>query len=79
MSKNVDDCTEEELLAALAKRRAGGGFSDLSELEDELETLATNVKRVSLEASSNSIPSEEATPKPCPKCGKKTRVRRRSV
>ena len=77
--KTLDDLSDEELLDELARRRAGKHGTDVSAFEDRIEEFAEGVKQTLLDNEIATLPPEDGSAKPCPRCGRKVRVRRRGV
>lgn len=78
-NKNLDDFSIEELRRELARREAKTLGSDLTAIEDAIEDAAVNFKQATLDSRIEELGLESDVPKPCPRCGKPTRVRRRAV
>lgn len=65
----------KEFAKELARRRAArGGPSDLDAIESFSLDAQRELGQEALAATIESLPSEESTPKPCPKCGALVRV-----
>lgn len=72
----LDVASEEELAHELAKRRAARSVKNVTEMEDMLEqSQAKELQESLLLYVQSQSGSEDAEDKPCPKCGKKVRVR----
>lgn len=71
--------SDAELLKELARRRAGRGeLSDLSAIESTIEQDQQTLGREELALTFAALPPEDATSKPCPKCGVLVRVKVRN-
>lgn len=79
MSKTLKDFSIEELRRELAQRQSQGLGNDLTAIEENLEAAAQTFKQDALEARVAALEAESDGPKPCPRCGKFVRVRRRRV
>src|SRR6266508_2756507 len=76
--KRVEDCTDEELVAELARRRATHGPVDMSAMEETLDTAQLQDRRCMLDTYiAEQVATQDDQPKPCPRCGKPARVRAR--
>lgn len=75
----LEEASVEELRAELARRQAVASPVDLTAIEDEIDEDADDFKQRSLEARIEMLPPEDDTAKPCPKCGRKVRIRSRAV
>ena len=62
----------------LARRQAARGNLDLDAIESFSEGSQRDMGQETLQATVEALPPEDATPKPCPKCGKPIRVKARN-
>lgn len=62
--------SDSDLLAELARRRAGGGKLDLTAMELGVEQAKREVALASFAAMVAALPKEDGSPKSCPKCGR---------
>lgn len=77
--RNLDDVSVEELRAELARREARLLGADLTSMEEEIDAAAEDFKQKTLAARIDALPDEGTHAKPCPRCGRKVRVRRSRV
>src|SRR5262245_62114038 len=69
----------KELAKELARRRAArGGPADLDAIESFSLDAQRELSQEALVATIESLPPEDSTPKPCPKCGALVRVNARN-
>jgi hypothetical protein len=67
--------SDAELYAELVRRRMPKAVGPLEEVETVAEDMGHHAGEVMLAATIASLPPEDSTPKPCPKCGKPTPVK----
>jgi len=70
--------SDSDLLKELGRRRVARGELDLDAIEAFAESSGQVVEEESLAATIASLPPEDTTPKPCPKCGKPVPVKGRN-
>lgn len=68
----------KEVSKELVRRRAARGGLDLAAIESFSEGTQRDMGQETLAASISALPPEDATPKPCPKCGQLVRVKARN-
>lgn len=74
--KRVEDCSDEELVAELARRRAARGPVDMSAMEEALDEAQLGDRRCMLDTYvARQVATQDTTPKPCPRGGQPARVR----
>src|SRR5690242_13878253 len=66
--------SDSDLLAELARRRAGGKH-DLASMELGVEQAKREVGQASFAAMVAALPKEDGAPKACPRCGRRTPVK----
>jgi hypothetical protein len=67
-----------EFAKELARRRLAKGATDLNAMEAFAEDAQQEVGNETLQATLAALPPEEATPKPCPRCGRLVPVKARN-
>jgi hypothetical protein len=76
--KRFEDCTDEELVAELARRRGARGPVDMSAMEEALDAAQLQDRRCMLDTYvAGQVATQDDQPKPCPRCGQPARVRAR--
>ena len=68
----------KETARELARRRAARGEVDLDAAESFAEEMQRELGEDTLGATIDALPPEDASPKPCPKCGESVRVKARN-
>jgi len=74
-NKPLSEYSIEDLAAELARRRSGRGPTTLSEMELEAESLKGDIGSASIEMRLGRLTPEDSRPKPCPRCGRRVRVK----
>jgi|TARA_Y100000294_G_scaffold174805_1_gene193547 hypothetical protein len=75
-SVDIEHATTQDLLAELARRRAGLVLGDMTAMELGLEAVGADLKSASTEQFlQEHSRNEDNSAKPCPRCGKKVRVK----
>src|SRR5258708_37840889 len=76
--KRVEDCSEEELAAELARRRAARARTDMTGMEEAVAQHQQQDGRATLQAAiERHVAAQDDRPRPCPRCGKPARLRAR--
>jgi hypothetical protein len=70
--------SDADLVKELARRRVTKGQVDLGAIETLAEEVQRGAAEETLKAAIEALPPEDATPKPCPKCGKRVPVKARN-
>ena len=70
--------SDAQLLGELARRRAAQGGGTLDAMESFVEEAQRDFGAETLALSIAALPPEDASPKPCPKCGKRVPVKARN-
>lgn len=74
----MGEFSEADLLRELARRRVASGKVDLDDIEAAAEQTSQRVGEEALVAAVEALPREDATPKPCPRCGRLVPVKARN-
>jgi hypothetical protein len=76
--KRVEDCSEDELAAELARRRAQRAPTDMTGVEEAVASHQQHDGRATLQAVlAQRVASQDERPQPCPRCGRAARLRAR--
>jgi hypothetical protein len=76
--KRVEDCSDEEVAAELARRRARQAPIDMTGVEEAVASHQQQDGRATLQAVLDQrVAAQDTRPQPCPRCGKLARLRAR--
>jgi len=78
-TKKIYELSDDELIRELARRHSKTLGNDLTSIEEGIDELANVVKQTTIDEHVDSLLPEDNSAKPCPKCGRMIRVRRRKV